>query len=74
MLECADRSLYIGYTKDVEKRLHAHNHLKSGAKYTKQRRPVRLVYSEIYRTLRQALRREYEMKQLSRAKKLLLKP
>ena len=72
ILECADKTLYIGYTKDLEKRLQAHNTAKSGAKYTKARRPVVLKYSEKYRTLSKALKREYALKQLSRAEKLAL--
>ena len=72
MLECADQTFYIGSTNDIDKRLHQHNHLKSGAKYTKQRRPVKLVYFEKCRTLSRALKREYEMKSLTREKKLEL--
>lgn len=72
MLECADQTLYIGYTTDLEKRLHQHNNLKSGARYTKQRRPVKLIYSEVYGTLSEALKREYSLKQLTRSEKLLL--
>ena len=72
ILECRDGSLYVGFTNDIEKRLHEHNNLKSGARYTKQRRPVRLVYSEKYQTLREALQREYKIKCLTRAQKLQL--
>ena len=57
VLECADGSLYTGYTTDIEKRLKTHNAGK-GAKYTKSRRPVILVYSEQYETKSEALRRE----------------
>lgn len=72
MLRCSDGTLYVGFTNDLEKRLYAHNHLKSGAKYTKARRPVKLVYSEKYRTMRKAKQREYAMKLLTRSEKLEL--
>ena len=70
ILECADGTLYVGSTNDLEKRLHQHNHLKSGAHYTKLRRPVALKYSETLKTLSQARSREYEIKHWKRAKKL----
>lgn len=72
ILQCSDESLYVGSTNDIVKRLHQHNHLKSGAHYTKIRRPVMLVYSEIYETVGEARSREYHLKQLSREKKLEL--
>lgn len=72
ILECADKTLYIGYAKDVKKRVEIHNVGKTGAKYTKPRRPVRLVYSESLPTKGDALRREWELKQLTRAQKLEL--
>ena len=71
MLECADGSFYIGWTNDLRKRLETHNSGR-GAKYTRSRRPVKLVYTEQYESKSDALRREYEIKQLSRAQKLLL--
>ena len=70
MVMCADDSLYIGSTNNINKRLHQHNHLKSGARYTKQRRPVRLVYTETYPTFKEARQREYVMKNLTRKVKL----
>ena len=70
ILECADGTLYVGSTNDLEKRLHQHNHLKSGAHYTKIRRPVTLRYSEAFRTLSQARKRECEIKSWKREKKL----
>ncbi|MCX6703214.1 MAG: GIY-YIG nuclease family protein [Candidatus Zambryskibacteria bacterium] len=70
ILECRDMTLYVGYTTDLEKRLLKHNTLKSGAHYTKIRRPVKLVYSESFDTLSEALKREYEIKTWSREKKL----
>jgi putative endonuclease len=70
ILECKDGSLYTGYTTDLEKRLKAHNESKAGAKYTKTRRPVKLVYFEKFRKLGLALKREYKIKQLTREEKL----
>lgn len=72
ILECADGTLYTGSTNDLEKRLHKHNHLKSGAHYTKIRRPVILKYSETVATLAEARAREAEIKRLTRDEKLLL--
>jgi putative endonuclease len=69
--ECADGSLYTGYTNDVERRIKAHNDGK-GAKYTRPRLPVRPVYAEGYATKEEALRREAQIKRLRREKKLLL--
>jgi putative endonuclease len=70
ILECADRTLYVGSTNDVEKRLHQHNHAKAGAHYTKIRRPVIMRYMEKYRTYAAARRREAEIKRLTRKQKL----
>ena len=72
ILRCADGSLYIGSTNDLEKRLHQHNNLKSGAHYTKIRRPVELAYSEECGSYAEARKREAELKRLSRAEKLAL--
>lgn len=72
ILECADGTLYTGYTKDLEKRLAKHNGTKSGARYTRGRRPVALRYSEKFRTVGKALRREAEIKGFSREGKLAL--
>ncbi len=72
ILECADQTLYVGSTNDLERRLHQHNHLKSGAKYTKQRRPIRLVHSEKFLTFKEARQREHALKKLTRKKKLEL--
>ncbi|EKU46144.1 GIY-YIG nuclease family protein [Staphylococcus massiliensis] len=71
ILKCKDESLYTGYTVDVEKRVAKHN-AGLGAKYTKIRRPVRLVYQESYTSKSEALKREYAIKQLSRRDKLNL--
>jgi putative endonuclease len=71
MLRCADGTLYTGYTTDIEERLKKHNgHLPGGAKYTKGRRPVALVYSEEFVTRGEALRREHALKQLTREEKM----
>lgn len=71
ILECADKTLYCGYTTDLERRIRAHNS-GAGAKYTRARMPVKLVYSEEHGTLSEALRRECAIKKLSREKKLRL--
>lgn len=70
ILECADGTLYSGSTNNLEKRLHKHNNLKSGAHYTKIRRPVVLRYSETAPNFATARSREAEFKRWSRAKKL----
>ena len=70
ILTCADDSLYIGSTNDIEKRLHQHNNLKSAAHYTKIRRPVVLSYSEICESYKEARAREGELKRLTRKAKL----
>ena len=71
ILECAEGTLYTGWTNDLEKRLAAHNAGK-GAKYTRNRFPVKMVYAESHEDKIDAMRREYEIKQLPRAKKLEL--
>jgi putative endonuclease len=70
ILECSDRTLYIGTTNNLEKRLVAHNASKYGAHYTKIRRPVVLVYSENCKTRSNALKRERALKKLTRKEKL----
>ena len=72
ILECADKTLYVGSTNNLEKRLHEHNNSKNGAHYTKIRRPVVLKYSEELETFNAARKRENELKKLSRAQKLTL--
>lgn len=70
ILRCKDNSLYCGQTKNIEKRVEEHNtHSKKTAKYTRGRRPVRLVYFEKYETLSDVLKREYEVKQWNKKKK-----
>ena len=68
VLECADGSLYTGYTTDLERRVAEHD-AGDGAKYTRCRTPVELVHSESYDSRSAAMSREYEVKQLSRAEK-----
>lgn len=72
ILQCSDDTLYVGCTNDLERRLHQHNFAKSGAHYTKIRRPVALKHSERYETLAEARKREAEIKRWSRAQKLVL--
>ena len=71
VLRCSDGSLYTGWTNDIERRIEDHN-AGRGAKYTKPRRPVELVYYEEYQTKEEAMKREYAIKRLSRSKKLQL--
>ena len=71
LLRCADGTLYCGWTNDLEKRVAAHN-AGAGAKYTKPRRPVELVYFETFATKQEAMRREAEIKSLTRQEKLAL--
>ncbi len=71
IVKCSDDTLYTGWTNDLEKRIKAHNTGK-GAKYTKPRLPVKLVYYEEYATKEEAMSREWHIKQLTRAEKLEL--
>lgn len=71
ILQCADDTLYCGYTNDLEKRIQAHNSGK-GAKYTKPRLPVVLVHSEEFDCKSDALKRECEIKKMKREEKLKL--
>lgn len=71
MVVCSDSTLYTGYTDDLVRRMQAHNSGK-GAKYTRSRRPVKLVYWEKFATKRQAMQREYAIKQWPRRQKLRL--
>jgi Predicted endonuclease containing a URI domain len=68
VLECDDGSFYTGYTTDVERRVAEHDDGK-GAKYTRGRTPVKLLYTESYESKSAALSREYEIKSLSRRQK-----
>lgn len=68
IIRCKDNSLYVGWTNNLEKRMKAHNDGK-GAKYTKPRRPVELVYYEVFSTKQEAMSREYHLKKLSHKEK-----
>jgi putative endonuclease len=68
---CSDNTLYTGYSTDVDARVKKHNTGK-GAKYTRIRLPVTLVYKKEYLTKSEAMKREYQIKQLSRTQKLAL--
>ena len=70
ILECADGTLYTGITTDVERRVYEHNNEPSGAKYTRVRRPVRLVYHQECENRSEALKKEAKIKKLSREAKL----
>ncbi|MBO4776581.1 MAG: GIY-YIG nuclease family protein [Lachnospiraceae bacterium] len=72
ILECADKTLYTGYTNDLEKRLKAHNEGK-GAKYTKNRLPVKIVYHEEFDDKKEAMSREWFIKhRMTREEKVKL--
>lgn len=72
IVRCKDGTLYTGCTNDLAARVKMHNKGKEGAKYTRSRRPVTLVYSEGFETLSEALSREYAIKQLPREAKFTL--
>lgn len=69
ILECCDNTYYCGITIDLDKRVYAHNNLKAGAKYTSIRRPVILIYSEICEDVASAMKRERQIKSLTRMQK-----
>lgn len=70
ILRCSDNSLYCGQTTDLKRRVDEHNNNKlKSAKYLRAKKPVRLVYSEKHSSLSEALKREYEIKQMSKTKK-----
>lgn len=71
IIQCADGTLYTGWTMDLESRMEAHNN-GTGAKYTRGRGPVRLIYSEAFDSKGDALRREKQIKKLKRAGKVKL--
>ena len=68
ILRCVDDTLYCGWTTNIETRLSAHNSGR-GAKYTRSRRPVELVYLEAYEDRHDALSREWHIKQMTREEK-----
>ncbi len=69
IVKCADGTYYTGYTNDLKRRIKQHN-AGEGAKYTKGRRPVELVHSEQFETKSEAMKREYEIKQFKRQRKI----
>ena len=71
IVECIDNTLYTGWTFNLDKRIEAHNN-GTGAKYTRTRRPVKLVYFEEFDTKSKACQREYQIKNLIRKDKLKL--
>lgn len=71
ILRCADGSLYTGWTNDLDRRLAAHNR-GTASKYTRPRRPVAFAYVEAHETKEEAMRREWEIKRLTREEKLAL--
>lgn len=72
ILRCADETLYTGITTDVKRRVEEHNTSLRGAKYTRARRPVKLVYTRSFRNRSAACIEEARIKKLSRAEKLTL--
>jgi putative endonuclease len=73
IVECSDKTLYTGIARDLECRIKEHNTSEKGAKYTRSRRPVKLVYSEEHPDRSSASRREYAIKKMNRkAKQKLL--
>jgi len=74
ILKCKDKTLYTGITVDLARRLREHNSSKLGAKYTRARRPVKLVYSKKFRNRSLASKAESKMKKLTRAEKIKLIP
>ena len=72
ILKCSDETLYTGITVDLERRVAEHNTSKLGAKYTRSRRPVEVVYSRRFKNRSDATKAEAEIKKLSRAEKLKL--
>ena len=70
IVECSDKTLYVGCTNDLRRRIFQHNFSKGGAHYTKIRRPIVLKYSEPYKTYKAARRREAKIKRLQRKEKL----
>ena len=72
ILRCADKTLYTGITTDLKRRVFEHNNSKTGAKYTKARRPVKLVYTKKFKNRSLASKEEARIKSMSRSEKLLL--
>ena len=71
IVECSDETFYTGWTNNLEKRIDMHSK-GTGAKYTKGRGPVKLIYYEEFEDKKDAMKREYEIKKLTRERKMLL--
>ena len=71
ILKCADKTLYTGITTDIIRRVKEHNSSKLGAKYTRSRRPVKVVFEISFRTRSKASKEEARIKKLTRKEKLL---
>ena len=71
IVRCKDETLYCGWTNNLEKRIESHN-AGTGAKYTRSRRPVELVYFETFDSKEEAMSREYAIKKMTRQEKLKL--
>ena len=71
IVECSDSTFYTGWTNNLEKRIAMHSN-GTGAKYTKGRGPVKLIYNEEFEDKKDAMKREYEIKKLTRKGKLML--
>ena len=71
IVKCSDSTYYTGWTNNLERRVKMHS-TGRGAKYTRSRGPVKLVYYEVFEEKSDALKREYEIKKMTRAKKILL--
>lgn len=69
IVECKGGSFYCGYTNDLKRRVREHNKSSKGAWYTRWHRPVKLIYFEEFKTKSEAMKREYEIKKLSRKQK-----
>lgn len=72
IVQCNDGTLYTGITTDIERRLHEHNHSHKAAKYTRSRRPVKLVYQAACKSRAEAASSEYRIRHLARSEKLRL--
>ena len=72
MVQCSDNTLYTGITTDLKRRIEEHNFSNKGAKYTKARRPITLVYSEEHADRSSASKREYIIKKMTKSNKKLL--
>jgi len=69
LIRCSDNSIYCGQTKDLERRIKEHNDSNSKSKYTRTRRPVKLLYFEKYETISEALKRESKIKKMKKIEK-----